>query len=94
MITQAEPPAAKPGEKGKEMGFRSWLVNYTGLTRYDFRVLDLEGESAPTVRNLFKKWAADERPTQEQLTDAINAANVEGFDVATAERGTDDSKRD
>lgn len=66
------------------MGFRGWLVNYTGLSLHDFRVLDLEGESAQVVRGLFAKWLEDSKPTPSMIMDALAAAKGEGFDMATA----------
>lgn len=66
------------------MTFSAWLRDYTGLSLYDFRVLDMGGTSEKEIRDLFKAWLEDRRPTPEYITKAIDAAAAEGFDVMEA----------
>lgn len=61
------------------MSFSSWIIWYTGLSLYDFRVLDLEGTSEMEVRSLFGLWAKDLRPSKEALLKAIDDMEREGF---------------
>ena len=63
------------------MTFTAWLRDYTGLSLYDFRVLDLDGTSEKQVRDLFNAWLEDYRPAPRIVTEAIEAAADEGFDV-------------
>ena len=65
----------------KEMEFNAWLRRYTGLSLYDFRVLDKDGNSEKEVRDLFHAWLEDYKPIPSVVTKAIEAAANEGFDV-------------
>lgn len=65
--------------------FRSWIRWYTGLTLYDFRVLDRDGTSEKEVRDLFHEWLEDVDPVPVLITKAIDDAMEEGFDVLIAE---------
>ena len=38
------------------MSFAAWIVRETGLSLYDFRVLDRDGDSQREVRELFNQW--------------------------------------
>lgn len=62
--------------------FKEFIREYTGLTLYDFRVLDMDGSSEKEVRDIFRMWLEDYRPTKEKIADAIEAAAYEGFDVS------------
>lgn len=66
------------------MNFNTWLRDYTGLTLYDFRVLDLDGTSEKQVRDLFCAWLEDYNPIPSVITEAIEMAADEGFDVFIA----------
>lgn len=63
------------------MEFINWLRQYTGLTLYDFRVLDMDGTNEREVRNLFCAWLEDYHPIPTVITKAIEAAADDGFDV-------------
>ena len=66
------------------MSFNAWLRKQTGLSLYDFRVLDLDGTSEKQVRDLFCAWLEDYKPIPAIVTQAIEAAADEGFDVFLA----------
>jgi hypothetical protein len=63
------------------MHFRQWLRYETGLSLYDFRVLDLDNTSEKHVRDLFHQWLEEIDPIPAVVTKAIEAAADEGFDV-------------
>ena len=66
------------------MGFNAWLRDFTGLSLYDFRVLDLDGTSEQEVCDLFHKWVEFCKPSADAVKKAIEAAECEGFDVSAA----------
>ena len=66
------------------MKFNEWLRKNTGLSLYDFRVLDIDGTSEKLVRDLFCSWLEDYKPTPAVVTEAIETAANEGFDVFLA----------
>ena len=66
------------------MTFGAWLREETGLSLYDFRVLDLDGTSEKEVRDLFNAWLEERNPTPQYITRAIESAANEGFDVFVA----------
>lgn len=59
--------------------FSSWLVRQTGLTLYDFRVLDLDDTSEEMVGLLFLEWTLTENPRGECIDRAIADMAHEGF---------------
>ena len=61
--------------------FVCWLRDYTGLSLYDFRVLDLDDTSETDVNKLYREWVKDEHPTDEQKAHAIKRCNDEGFEI-------------
>lgn len=61
--------------------FVCWLRDYTGLSLYDFRVLDLDDTSETDVNKLYREWVEDEHPTDEQKADAIKRCADEGFEI-------------
>ena len=60
--------------------FRYWIQDYTGLTLYDFRVLD-NGTSECEVKDLFHACLEDKAPTPQTINKAIEDALSEGFEV-------------
>lgn len=66
------------------MEFNEWLRQQTGLSLYDFRVLDIDGTSEKQVRDFFNAWLEDYKPIPKIVTKAIEAAAGEGFDVFIA----------
>ena len=66
------------------MHFNTWLRRQTGLSLYDFRVLDMDGTSEKEVRDLFCAWLEDYKPIPSIVTQAIEEAADEGFDVFLA----------
>ena len=63
------------------MTFTTWLRQQTGLSLYDFRVLDRDGTAEKEVRDLFSQWLEDARPVSTLITEAIIDAAQEDFDV-------------
>ena len=63
------------------MRFSQWIRDYTGLTLYDFRVLDLDGTSEKQVRELFAAWIEDARPVPSLITQAMIDAAAQGFEI-------------
>lgn len=72
------------------MSFAAWIIRETGLSLYDFRVLDRDGDSQREVRELFNQWFEEsgaERLFREfgKLSDSVREAIAdamdEGFDV-------------
>lgn len=63
------------------MSFSSWIIWYTGLSLYDFRVLDVDGTSEKEVRSLFGLWVKDLRPSKETTLKAIDDMEREGFAI-------------
>ena len=61
--------------------FNAWLKRQTGLTLYDFRVLDMYGDSENELRGLFHMWMEEEHPVPKKITEAIEAAANEGFEL-------------
>jgi len=41
------------------MSFAAWIIRETGLSLYDFRVLDRDGDSQREVKELFNQWAEE-----------------------------------
>ena len=66
------------------MAFTAWIIRETGLSLYDFRVLDIDGTSEKQVRDLFTQWLEEEDPIPSIVSEAIEAAADEGFDVCVA----------
>lgn len=64
--------------------FTDFIRAYTGLTLYDFRVLDLYGDSEKEVRDLFQLWVDEQKPIPSLITDAMIKAADYGFDVGIA----------
>ena len=64
--------------------FTAWLRDYTGLSLYDFRALDMAGTAEKELRDLFRAWIEDRRPVPQLISDAIEAAADYGFDVTEA----------
>ena len=63
------------------MSFGGWARDYTGLSLYDFRVLDTNDTSENQVQEIFDIWLDYYKPTQDEITEAIKAAAHEGFDI-------------
>ena len=61
--------------------FVCWLRDYTGLSLYDFRVLDINSTSETEIKELYCEWVKDEHPTDEQKANAIKRCNDEGFEI-------------
>ena len=61
--------------------FPAWLKEYTGLSLYDFRVLDTDNTSERYINEFYCKWAKDEHPTDEQQASAIKRCADEGFEI-------------
>jgi len=61
--------------------FNAWLKRETGLSLYDFRVLDIYGNSEKEVKDFFNYWIESIDPIPAVITKAIEAAAEYGFDV-------------
>lgn len=61
--------------------FNAWLRDQTGLSLYDFRVLDMYGDSEKEVRDFFHMWIEEVHPVPQKITEAIEDAAGEGFEL-------------
>lgn len=64
------------------MAFNTWLKQQTGLSLYDFRVLDLDETSEKQVQDLFNVWIEKCCPTPQFIATAIKTAADEGFKIS------------
>lgn len=63
------------------MSFAAWIIRETGLSLYDFRVLDRDGKSEAEVQEFFTKWLEEVKPNKILVNQAVMDAMDEGFDV-------------
>ena len=66
------------------MSFNTWIKLETGLSLYDFCVLDLDGTAERQVKDLFNQWLEECNPTPAIITEVIYFAAQEGFNVCAA----------
>lgn len=63
------------------MEFTTWIKKMTGLSLYDFRVLDMDGTANQQIKELFTQWITEYSLTLSTIQKAVEAIKEEGFDL-------------